>query len=114
MNSRLTVIGAVTAVVLAFAIGLIIGHGTARPAGAWAPMSMRGFVASGQWGDAWSVMDAMHDSPQMRAMHQEMPAEWQARCDAMHEQIQQRVGSSELGPGMMGGPGMMSGQSWGA
>jgi hypothetical protein len=32
-------------------------------------------------------MQAMHDSPGMRAMHERMPADHQARCDQLHEQM---------------------------
>lgn len=55
-------------------------------------------------GQMVAACDAMHDSPAMQAMHDQMPAVLQARCDAMHEQMDQMMGS-----GMMGGSGMMTG-----
>ncbi len=50
--------------------------------------------------------DAMHDSPAMQRMHEQMPAALQAQCDAMHDQMGQMMGG-----GMMGGSGMMGDQS---
>jgi hypothetical protein len=32
-------------------------------------------------------MQAMHDSPGMRVMHEQMPTDLQARCDELHEQM---------------------------
>ena len=52
-----------------------------------------------------AACDAMHDSPGMEAMHDQMPAALQARYDAMHEQMEQMMSSS----GMMSGSGMMGG-----
>ncbi len=119
MKARLAVIGATTAVVLAFALGLVAGQSNGAPAVAGMG-SLRPFATSGQWSDIWETMDAMHDSPQMRAMHAQMPAEWQARCDALHEQMAGWMGSGmmngsgaggmmggQTSGGMMGGPGMM-------
>jgi hypothetical protein len=47
----------------------------------------------------WAACDAMHDSAAMEAMLGQMPAALQARCDAMHEHMDQMMGGS----GMMGG-----------
>ncbi len=57
--------------------------------------------------------DAMHDSPAMERMHEQMPAALQAQCDAMHEQMNQMMGGFGMmgGSGMMGGLGMMEDQS---
>lgn len=47
---------------------------------------------------------AMHDSPAMERMHQQMPPAMQAQCDAMHAQ---QMGSGMTGSGMMGSSAMM-------
>ena len=47
---------------------------------------------------------AANDLSVGQAMHDQMPAVLQARCDAMHEQMDQMMGS-----GMMGGSGSGSG-----
>jgi hypothetical protein len=51
-----------------------------------------------------TACDAMHDSPAMQAMHEQMPAALQAQCAAMHEQMDSMMGG---GSGMMGGSSMM-------
>jgi hypothetical protein len=58
-----------------------------------------------------AACDAMHDTPAMQAMHEHMPAALQARCDAVHEQMDNMMGgSSEMdSSGMMSGSGMMGG-----
>jgi hypothetical protein len=57
-------------------------------------------------GQMVAACDAMHDSPAMEAMHDQMPPALQAQCDAMHEQMDQMMGG---GSGMMGGSGMSGG-----
>ena len=47
--------------------------------------------------------DAMHDSPAMQAMHDQMPAALKANCDALHEQMDQMMASMMDGSGMMDG-----------
>ncbi len=65
-------------------------------------------VASGQSsaGDAsfpgWSAMDAMHDSPVMERLREQMDPELVAQCEEMHARMQEQGG-------MMGGAGMMLG-----
>jgi hypothetical protein len=41
----------------------------------------------------------MHDTPAMRQLHAQMPAQARAQCEAMHAQMGQMMG----GAGMMGG-----------
>jgi len=60
-------------------------------------------------GQMVAACDAMHDSSAMQAMYDQMPAALQARCDAMHEQMDQMMGS-----GMMGGSGSGSGMMTGS
>jgi hypothetical protein len=51
------------------------------------------------------AMEAMHDSPAMRAMHDRMPERLQQQCDALHDQMHGAAGATG---GMMGsGAGMM-------
>jgi hypothetical protein len=56
-------------------------------------------------------MARMHDSPEMRELHEQMPAELREACDAMHAAM---LGGSMMdgpmmGGGMMGGGPMMGG-----
>ena len=62
-------------------------------------------------GQTVAACEAIHDSPVMQAMHDHMPAALQGRCDAMHEQMDQMMGSSGMmsGSGMAGGSGMGGG-----
>jgi hypothetical protein len=53
--------------------------------------------------------DAMHDSAAMQAMHDQMPAALQAKCDALHERMDQMMASMMDGSGMMDRSGMMDG-----
>jgi hypothetical protein len=58
-------------------------------------------------GQMVAACDAMHDTPAMQAMHDHMPAALQVRCDALHEQMDQMMGSGMMGGSeMMGGSGM--------
>ena len=54
-----------------------------------------------------TACDAMHDTPAMQAMHEHMSAALQARCDAMHEQMNTMMGGSS----MIGGSGMIGSSS---
>jgi hypothetical protein len=71
-------------------------------------------VASGQSGDGdssfpgWSAMDAMHDSPVMERLREQMGPELAAQCEEMHAQMQEQGGMMG-GDGMMGGGAMMGG-----
>jgi hypothetical protein len=73
-------------------------------------------VASGQSADGdgsfpgWSAMDAMHDSPLMERLREQMGPELAAQCEEMHAQMQEQGGMMGS-DGMMGGAGMMSGAS---
>jgi hypothetical protein len=49
-------------------------------------------------------MDAVHDSPTMQEMHDALPADLAARCDAMHEQMAAMHGQTEAA--LMMGAGM--------
>jgi hypothetical protein len=58
-------------------------------------------AAPGSGGDgSGGWRGGMHGSPSMREMHEQMPADLQARCDEMHARMDDHMG------GMMGG-GMM-------
>ncbi len=67
-----------------------------------------------------AACEAMHDTPAMQAMHEHMPTVLQASCDAMHEQMDQMMGTAGMmgSFGMMGSPGMgtasVSGMSGGS
>src|SRR3972149_318816 len=73
-------------------------------------------VASGQSGDGassfpgWSAMDAMHDSPVMERLREQMGPELAAQCEEMHAQMQE-PGGMMGSDGMMGGAGMVGGAS---
>lgn len=62
-------------------------------------------------GQMTAAHDAMHDSPAMRAMHDQMPDALRARCDALHEQMDQMMGSMTGGSGMSGMMGGSAGTS---
>jgi hypothetical protein len=53
--------------------------------------------------EVWTTagMQAMHDSPAMRRMHEQMPADLQQQCDAMHATMG-ASGHGTMMPGMMG------------
>lgn len=88
MTKRWIVSGAVVVALLAVTAGIAYAAGSGRGSST-AP------VTTGMM----SACEAMHDSPGMQAMHDRMPAALQARCDTMHEQMEQ----------MMSGSGMMAG-----
>jgi hypothetical protein len=48
-------------------------------------------------------MDAMHGSAEMRAMHEQMPADLAAQCDAMHAGMAEHMGEGmgQMMPSMM-------------
>jgi hypothetical protein len=91
MKARFLALGIVIGLLLALTLGFAY-RGSA---------SMMGWD-TGPRGSAWATMEAMHDSPGMRAMHERMPDELQARCDELHD----RMTSSGF-DGMMGSGGMM-------
>lgn len=96
MKRRWIVLGAA----LGFAVALTLGfaHGSERtmPGGGSSPSAQM------DMSQMWSTMDAMHDSPAMQQMHEQMPAELRARCEAMHEQMSQMM-QGMSGPSGMGG-----------
>jgi hypothetical protein len=50
-------------------------------------------------------MDAMHGSAEMRAMHEQMPADLAVQCDAMHAGMAEHMGEGmgQMMPSIMGG-----------
>lgn len=96
MKARYLGLGIAIGLVLTLTLGFAYrGSGT----------MMSGFM--GARGDMRTAMEAMHDSPQMRAMHERMPEGLQAHCDALHEQMES---SGMMGTGgMMGSGGAASG-----
>ena len=71
-------------------------------------------IASGQSSDGdvsvpgWSAMNAMHDSPVMDHLREQMGPEIAAQCEEMHAQMLEQ-GSMMGGGAMMGGDAMMGG-----
>ena len=65
-----------------------------------------------------SWMDAMHDSPLMQQMRDQMPADLQKKCDQMHDQmtewIDQHPGGVPSVPGGMMSPGVTPGGMMGS
>ena len=107
MKGRLVVLGAALGIAVALTFGFAHESGSTMPAG--------GQGEAGQtvsMSEMWSTMDAMHDSAAMQQIHEQMPAELRAQCEAMHEQMSQMMGSmsgvSGMG-GMSGGMGGMTG-----
>lgn len=90
MTKRWIVSGAVVVALLAVTAGI-----------AYAAGSGGGPSTGPAAGQMLVGCDAMHDSPGMLAMHDHMPAALQARCDAMHEQMDSMMSGSS----MMGGSG---------
>ena len=70
MKLRITLIVAVVSVLLLVGVGAVL-------------------AATPVWSDeaGWAWHDEMHASEQMRAMHEQMPAQQQAECDRMHAQM---------------------------
>lgn len=60
-------------------------------------------------GTSWSTLDAMHNSPAMERMHDQMPADLQGQCDRMHDRMSDWLSDNADRP-MMGGSGGMMGQ----
>lgn len=89
-----------------FAIGLVVGLAGALTLGfgfaSAAPDPTEDQVGRAATPGWLEQMDAMHDSSAMQRMHEQMPEEAQAQCDAMHEQMDQMMGQGTMGPGMMG------------
>jgi hypothetical protein len=114
MKGRWIAMGAVIGLGVALTLGFAFGHGS-RALGSDA-------TDATSWGDAsdwWTAMDAMHDSPWMEQIREQMGPGFAAQCDQLHEQVRDRVRahmSDEMrehmapvggfGPiGMMGGRG---------
>lgn len=93
MTKRWIVSGGAVAALFVATAGIAYAAGTGSTSPASAPAA----------GQMFTACDAMHDSPAMEAMHDQMPAVLQARCDAIHEQMDQMMSGS----GMTGGSGMM-------
>lgn len=75
MRLRWISLGVAIGLAFALTVGFAFGTDRSGPSGAATPMS------------GWTDMQAMHDSPEMQRIHDRMPEELQARCDAMHEQM---------------------------
>jgi hypothetical protein len=90
--------------------GIVVVSLVAATAGiAFAAGRGSGNTRSPAAGQMAAAHDAMHDSMEMQAMHDQMPAALHAKCEAMHEQMDQMMASMMSGSGKMSGPGMMSG-----
>ncbi len=79
-------------VVLALTAWAAYGAGRSDPAGASSPTAAASSAVP-------AACAGMHDSPAMRQLHAQMPAQARAQYDAMHAQMGQMTGGS----GMMGG-----------
>ncbi len=111
MKGRWIVLGAALGFVLALTLGF--AHGSTGWTTGGGPGSM-GSMMDGT--PSTATMDAMHDSAAMRQLHDQMPAELAAQCDALHEQMSQMMeGTSGMG-GMMGGTAPWTGSAgpWGS
>jgi len=95
MKARWISLGGVIGLVLVLTFASASASGRSVPS-----TGVAGTSVVGHSSDRWAAMDAMHDSPAMEQMHGQMPEELQQRCDAMHERMDQMMGSS-----MTGGPG---------
>ncbi len=102
MKARWMSLGVAIGLALALTLGFTFSSGNSSGTG---PSGMTPTAAQTDWSTA---MDAMHDAPGMLQMHARMPAALQARCDAMHEQMEQMMGGdmSSHHPGASG-DGMM-------
>lgn len=98
MRLRWLSLGIVIGLVLVLTLGFASAASRDRVAPGLADAGMMGGSS-----EVWTPggMQAMHDSPAMRRMHEQMPAGLQKQCDAMHA----AMGSSGHGAMM---PGMMS------
>ncbi len=99
-------VGAVGVVALTAGIAFAAGLGSATPAS----KSTGSFTSSSTWQGMAQTCDAMHDSPAMEAVRDQMPANLRAQCDAMHEQMgqmMQNMGSMMGNSGTTSGSGMM-------
>lgn len=109
MRNRWILLVAATVALMALTAGIAFAAGR----GSAAPTSTTYATTFGPgWQGMVQACDAMHGSPAMEAMHERMPGDIQARCDAMHEQMDQMMQGADSmmgGQGMMGGPGMMTG-----
>jgi hypothetical protein len=120
MKARWLAVGVAIGFALALTVGFAYGGGSSgsmmggfAPAGfapeGSAPTVSSSYRSGTTW---WEAMEAMHDSPQMRAMHEQMPEDLQASCDALHEQATSRPGGM-MGSGSATGYGGMMGSGYG-
>src|SRR6266511_2728081 len=112
MRKRWMLLGVAAAALVALTAGIAFaaGRGSATPSS----KSTGSVTTVSTWQGMVQTCDAMHDSPAMEAMRDQMPANLQAQCDAMHEQMaemMQGMGSMMDGSRMIGGQGTMSGGS---
>ena len=96
MRLRQITIGVALGAVLALGFGVGIASGRSSDGDASFP--------------GWSAMDAMHDSPVMERLREQMGPELAAQCEEMHARMQEQGGMMG-GAAMMGGDGMMGGAS---
>ena len=101
MKKRWIVTGIAVVSLVAATAGIAFAAGRGSASSTQAPVS----------GQVAAAHDAMHDSPGMQAMHDQMPAGLQAECDALHEQMDQMMGSMMGGSGMSGMMGGSAGTS---
>ena len=92
MKMRLITIGVALGAVLAVGFGVGVASGRSSDGDASFP--------------GRSAMNAMHDSPMMERLREEMSPELAAQCEEMHALMQEQGGMMG-GEGMMGGDGMM-------
>ena len=88
MKMRLITTGVALAAVLALGFGVGVASGRSSDGDASFP--------------GWSAMNAMHDSPLMDRLREQMGPELAARCEEMHALMLEQ-GSMMGGAGMMGG-----------
>jgi hypothetical protein len=96
------------------AAGIVIGLAVALTLGFAFRGSATMMGSVGRDAGVVDVMEAMHDSPAMEAMHERMPEKLQEQCDELHDQMI-ASGSAIIGShsGMMtsGSGGMMGSSS---
>lgn len=99
MKGRWIALGTALGFVLALTLGFASGQMSVGGSGGVGPMMDRDAM--------WATMDGMHESPAMQEMHDQMPADLAAQCDAMHEQMSQMMAG--VSGGMSGGMGGVAG-----
>ncbi|HZD16836.1 MAG TPA: hypothetical protein VE669_01715 [Actinomycetota bacterium] len=96
MKARWISLGIAIGLGLALTLGFAFGSDGSRP------FPDDGGTPLSRTDGWWDAMEAMHDSSEMRAWHEQMPEDLQARCDAMHGQMEQMMGPGGMMDGHMG------------